>query len=49
MNKKFYVHHDGLAFASTVYARNKRDAVRWYRQHWGLVGKHLHVTAWLAD
>lgn len=46
---KYYLIYDGLAFATTVYAKSTREAVKKYREAHGLEGKRLNMRAWQAD
>lgn len=47
--KKYYVHWNGLAFAGTAYGYSKRDVERTVREQYGLKGKHIGFTCWLAE
>lgn len=47
--KQYYLIHDGLSFATTIYARSTREAVKKYREAHGLEGKRLNMMTWQAD
>lgn len=41
-----HLHHDGLAFAVSVYGTNKKEIERGYRRQWGLENKKISIVIW---
>ena len=43
---KYYIIHDGLVYAATVYANSKRQAIADYRKNWNLENKRINLSIW---
>lgn len=44
--KKYYIHHDGLVYAASVYADSKKQAIADYRKQWHLENKRINLAIW---
>lgn len=43
---KYYIIHDGLVYAASVYTSNKRQAIAEYRKKWNLENKRINLIIW---
>ena len=44
--KKYYIFHDGLVYAASVYADSKKQAIEEYRKKWNLENKRINLVIW---
>lgn len=43
---KYYIHHNGLVYAASVYADSKKQAIADYRKKWRLENRRINLVIW---